>query len=197
MAIVEASHKVRTITAIYDTDKKEIICYTYIPEEGENREDYDWYYPRKRERFFDTVQEARLYVEQHQNELRAQFATVKAFLEEMNCADKEHFGFKEEEYLGEGMTLINKSLGVDYWENEWRNESKKSSLLTSIARSRHFNVNGETINIDLVCRVEWLKDNRAILVMQDGHKVYTYSKTEYNVVVQMFGSNRSDRIING
>lgn len=194
MAIVETSHEVRTITAIYDTDKKEIICYTYVPEEGENQEDYDWYYPRKRERFFDTVQEARLYVEQHQNELRAQFATVKAFLEEMNCVDKEYFGFKEEEYLGEGMTLINKSLGVDYWENEWRNESKKASLLTSIARSRHFNVNGETIDIDLVSRVEWLKDKTARLIMQDGHKVYTHGEVEYYVVEQMFGSNRSNMV---
>ena len=86
----------------------------------------------------------------------------------------------------------------DFWEKRRKNAEKESGLFNSIARSRHFNVAGETINIDEVVRVLWHDNDdneKATLVMRDGHKVRTYSEPEYNVVVGMFGSNRSDRVI--
>ena len=63
----------------------------------------------------------------------------------------------------------------------------------TIARTHFFNVAGQTINLDEVVRIMWHKDEEATLVMRDGTKVKTYTEAEYAVVVDMYGSNRSDR----
>jgi hypothetical protein len=115
---------------------------------------------------------------------------VLDFIEEMDRIDTDYFKFKKEDYLGRYAKDDDPS-----WVRKERNEYRdEASLLNSIARSRHFNVNGETINIDEVVRVLWHKESQATLVMRDGHKVMTNNKAEYNVVIDMFGSNRSNMI---
>lgn len=189
MAVVEDSHKVSPITAMYDTEKQKVVCYKYQFENEEDDDD-EWFHFYDSERYFNTLQEANEYVAKRQEYLRSKFKEVKEFIEEMDRVDLDYFKFEKEEYLGR-YARENESPG--YIRRERDRYRAEASLLNSIARSRHFNVNGETINIDEVVRVMWHNEERATLVMRDGHEVRTYSKDEYIIVVDMFGSNRSDR----
>lgn len=187
MVVAESSHKVEPILAMYDTEKNEVVCYKYASE-NEDKNDDVWYPKYPREKYFNTIQEAREYIANRQEYLRGKFNEVLDFIEEMDRIDTDYFEFKKEDYLGRYAKDDDQSC-IRRARNEYRDEA---SLLTSIARSRHFNVNGETINIDEVVRVIWYKESRAVLVMRDGHKVMTNNKAEYNVVIDMFGSNRSN-----
>jgi hypothetical protein len=115
---------------------------------------------------------------------------VREFIEEMDRIDSDYFKFDKKEYLGR---YANDD--TPNWVRRERNEYRaEASLLNSIARSRHFNLNGETINIDEVVRVMWHKEDKATLVMRDGHEVTTCSEAEHTIVVDMFGSNRSEKV---
>ena len=188
MAVVESSHRVAPILAMYDTEKKEVVCYKYAFENEDDND--DWLHTYERERYFNTLQEANEYVAKRQEYLRSKFSEVKEFLEEMDCVDSDYFKFDKKEYLGR-YAEDNTPKWLRRERDAYRDEA---SLLKYIARSRHFNVNGETINIDEVVRVIWHKEDKATLVMRDGHKVTTFSEAEHDVVVDMFGSNRSERV---
>lgn len=183
MAVVEKSHRVMPIMAMYDTEKQEVICYKYI-------DDDDWYRKFDSERYFNTVQEANEYVAKRQEYLRSKFKEVLEFIDEMDCIDEEYFKFDPKDYLGKYANRDTSS----WYKDELKECKAKASLLSTIARSRHFNVNGETINIDKVVCVMWHGEYKATLVMSDGHEVKTNSIIEYRVVEEMFGSNRSGKI---
>ena len=191
MAVAESSHKVAPILAMYDTEKQEVVCYRYIYENDDDDDD-EWYHKYANEKYFNTLQEAHEYIAKRQKYLRDKFPEVLAFIKEMDQIDTDYFEFKKEDYLGR----YSRYNGDYDWIEKQRDEFRaEASLLNSIARSRHFNVNGETINIDEVVRINWHKDNKATLVMRDGHNVMTNNDAEYTVVVDMFGSNRSDRVV--
>ena len=191
MAVVEASHRVMPILAMYDTEKQEVVCYQYASENEDDNDD-EWYHTYKNERYFNTLQEANEYVAKRQEYLRSKFSEVREFIDEMDSVDSDYFKFDKEEYLGR----YAKDNTPDWLKRERDAYRAEASLLASIARSRHFNVNGETINIDEVVHIMWHDEDKATLVMRDGHKVTTFSDAEYTVVVDMFGSNRSDRVCN-
>ena len=190
MAVVEPSHRVMPIMAMYDTEKQEVVCYQYVTDNDDDDDDDEWYNNSKYYIFFNTLQEAKEYVAKRQEYLRSKFSEVLEFIREMDRVDKECFKFDKKEYLG------------DYAESDYNDWTRKqrdkyqaeASLLRSIVRTRHLNINGETINIDEVKYVLWHKDKKATICMNDGHTVETYSDVEFNVVEDMFGSNRSGRI---
>ena len=191
MAVVEASHRVMPILAMYDTEKQEVVCYQYASENEEDKDD-EWYKTYTSERYFNTLQEANEYVAKRQEYLRSKFSEVREFIEEMDHVESDYFKFDKEEYLGR----YAEDNSPDWLIRKRDAYRAEASLLTSIARSRHFNVNGETINIDEVVRIMWHDEDKATLVMRCGHEVTTFSDAEYTVVVDMFGSNRSDRVCN-
>ena len=190
MAVAESSHKVAPILAMYDTEKQKIVCYKYAYENDDDNDD-EWYHTYDNEKYFNTLQEAHEYIAKRQKYLRDKFPEVLAFIKEMDYIDRDYFEFNKKDYLGKY------SVDADYsWIKEQRDEFRDEAfLLKSIARSRHFNVNSETINIDEVVRINWHNDKKATLVMRDGHNVTTNNDAEYTVVVDMFGSNRSDRVV--
>jgi len=188
MAVVESSHRVAPILAMYDTEKQEVVCYQYAFENKDDNDD-EWYHPYPNEKYFNTLQEANEYISKRQEYLRSKFSEVREFIEEMDRVESDYFKFDKEEYLGR-YAKDNTNSWLRHERDEYRAEA---SLLNSIARSRHFNVNGETINIDEVVRVMWHEEDKATLVMRDGHEVTTFSEAEHTVVVDMFGSNRSNR----
>jgi hypothetical protein len=188
MAVVESSHRVAPILAMYDTEKQEVVCYQYAFENEENNDD-EWYHAYENERYFNTLQEANEYVAKRQEYLRSKFSEVMEFIDEMDRVDSNYFKFDKEEYLGD----YAKDDTPNWLRRERDAYRAEASLLNSIARSRHFNVNGETINIDEVVRVMWHEEDKATLVMRDGHEVTTFIEAEHIVVVDMFGSNRSKR----
>ena len=186
MAVVESSHRVAPILAMYDTEKQEVVCYKYAYENEEDNDD-EWYHPYPNEKYLNTLQEANEYVANRQEFLRSKFKEVKAFIEEMDRIDTDYFKFEKSEYLGR----YAEDTTPEYVRNSRDAYQAEASLLSSIARSRHFNVNGETINIDEVVRIFWHNGKKATLVMRDGHVVTTNSEAEYTIAIDMFGSNRS------
>jgi hypothetical protein len=188
MAVAESSHRVAPILAMYDTEKQEVVCYQYAFE-NEDDNDGEWYHQYPNEKYFNTLQEANEYISKRQEYLRSKFSEVREFIYEMDNVESDYFKFDKEEYLGR----YAKNDTPNWVKRERDAYRAEASLLNSIARSRHFNVNGETINIDEVVRVMWHKEDKATLVMRGGHEVTTFSEAEYTIVVDMFGSNRSDR----
>jgi hypothetical protein len=73
MAVVESSHRVAPILAMYDTEKQEVVCYQYAFENEENNDD-EWYHAYENERYFNTLQEANEYVAKRQEYLRSKFS---------------------------------------------------------------------------------------------------------------------------
>jgi hypothetical protein len=173
---------------MYDTEKQEVVCYQYAFE-NEDDNDGEWYHQYPNEKYFNTLQEANEYISKRQEYLRSKFSEVREFIYEMDNVESDYFKFDKEEYLGR----YAKNDTPNWVKRERDAYRAEASLLNSIARSRHFNVNGETINIDDVVRVMWHKEDKATLVMRGGHEVTTFSEAEYTIVVDMFGSNRSDR----
>ena len=191
MWLMETTLCVKQIVAIFDVEKKQVVCYQYVNEDGTTDEDDDWMHVYEGETFYNTEAEAKETRLRKIDELKAKMKTCLDFIQEMDRINpSEDFEFKREDYLGRYAHDRSES---DYWEKRRKNAEKEASLFNTIARSRHFNVAGQTIDIDEVVRVMWHDNEEATLVMRDGMKVKTYSEPEYNVVVGMFGSNRSDR----
>ena len=192
MWLMESSLSVKQIVALFDMEKKQVVCYQYCNDDGTCDEDDDWMHVYEGETFYNTEADAKEAQQRRYDEAREKMKTCMALIKELDRIEAtDDFDFKREDYLGNHAHDISES---DYWSKSRKNAEKEASLLASIARSRHFNVNGETINIDEVVRIMWHDEDKATLIMRDGHKVTTFSEVEYTVVTDMFGSNRSERV---
>ena len=191
MWLMESSLYVKQIVALFDMEKKQVVCYKYVNEDGTTDEDDDWMHVFEGETFYNTEADAKEAQQRKYDEAREKMKTCQELIKELDRIEvTDDFDFKREDYLGSHAHDKSES---DYWRKLRNNAEKEASLLASIARSRHFNVAGQTINIDEVVRIMWHEDEEATLIMRDGTKVKTYTKAEYAVVVDMFGINRSDR----
>ena len=191
MWLMETTLCVKQIVALFDVEKKQVVCYQYVNEDGTTDEYDDWMHVYEGETFYNTEAEAKETRLRKIDELKEKMKTCLAIIQEIDGINpSEDFDFKREDYLGRHAHDESEN---DYWRKRRKNAEKEASLLTTIARTRFFNVAGQTINLDEVVRVLWHENAEATLVMRDGTKVKTYSEPEYNVVVGMFGSNRSDR----
>lgn len=180
------------VVAIYDTEKQEVITDRYTNDDGNEDESDDWMRVYDGERFFATRQEAEVHRRERISQAREKMNTCRALIEELDrIASQDDFQFEKSDYLGDYAPEDRKG----YWYGEYQEAKDEMSLLCTIARGGYFNVNGETVRLADVSRVLWHDNKKATLVMADGHKVTTYGKTEYQVVVDMFGSNRSDRVV--
>ena len=188
MWLVEKGLCLKQVIALYDYDEGKVLVNQYASEDGE--EDTEWYTPLDGEMFFNTESDAREYRQMRYKEVREK---AKACLELVNelrhIESQDDFDWNRKDFLG----VFARDNGEADWRRKERLRVKEEvSLLASIARSRHFNVNGQTINIDEVGRLEWNSDQTVTLYYcNDIHKVTTRTEAEYNVVVYMFGSNRS------
>ena len=191
MWLMESSLKVKQIVALFDMEKKQVVCYQYCNDDGTCDEDDDWMHVYEGETFYNTEADAKEAQQRRYDEAREKMKTCMALIKELDRIEAtDDFDFKPEDYLG---GYARDEAESDYYKKRRMNAEKEASLLASIARSRHLNVAGQTINLDEVVRIMWHKDEEATLVMRDGTKVKTYTEAEYAVVVDMYGSNRSDR----
>ena len=193
MWLMENSLKVKQIVALFDIEKKKVVCYQYCNDDGTCDEDYDWTHVFDGETFYNTEADAKEAQQRKYDEAREKMKTCKALIEELDKIEAtDDFDFKRKDYLGGYACDVSES---DYWSRRRQKAEKEASLLTTIARTHFFNVAGQTINLDEVVRIMWHEEEEATLVMRDGTKVKTYTEAEYAVVVDMYGSNRSDQYI--
>lgn len=188
MWLVETGLCLKQVIALYDTEEGKVLVNQYASEDGE--EDTEWFSPYKGEMFFNTESDAREYRQKRYEEVRAKAKACLELVNELRSIEsQEDFEWNQEDFLG----VFARNRNETDWRRKERERVKEEvSLLASIARSRHFNVNGQTINIDEVGRLEWHSGQTVTLYYcNDIHKVTTRTEAEYNVVVYMFGSNRS------
>ena len=194
MWLMECSLNVRQIVALFDMEKKQVVCYQYCNDDGTYDEDDGWSHVYEGETFYNTEADAKEAQQRKYDETREKMKTCLALIKELERVEAtDDFDFKREDYLGRYAHAKEES---DYWAVRRRNSEEEASLLTTIARTHFFNVAGQTINLDEVVRILWHEEHdeeSATLVMRDGTKVKTYTKAEYDVVVDMYGSNRSGR----
>ena len=191
---MECSLNVRQIVALFDMEKKQVVCYQYCNDDGTYDEDDGWSHVYEGETFYNTEADAKEAQQRKYDETREKMKTCLALIKELERVEAtDDFDFKREDFLGRYAHVGEES---DYWAVRRKNSEKEASLLATIARTHFFNVAGQTINLDEVVRILWHDDHdeeSATLVMRDGTKVNTYTKAEYDVVVDMYGSNRSGR----
>ena len=193
MWLIENSLKMKQIVALFDIAKKQVVCYRYCNDDGTYDEDDDWMHVFEGETFYNTESDAKEAQQRKYDEAREKMKTCKALIKELDqIGVTDDFDFKPEDYLGHYAHNRKQS---EFWSERRRKAEKEASLLTTIARTHFFNVAGQTINLDEVVCIMWHKEEEATLVMRDGTKVKTYTEAEYAVVVDMYGSNRSDQYI--
>ena len=194
MWLMESSLNVKQIVALFDMEKKQVVCYQYCNDDGTCDEDDDWMHVYEGETFYNTEADAKEAQQRKYDETREKMKTCLALIKELDRIEPtDDFDFKREDFLGRYAHAKEES---DYWAVSRKNSEKEASLLATIARTHFFNVAGQTINLDEVVRILWHEEHdeeSATLVMRDGTKVKTYTKPEYDVVVDMYGSNRSGR----
>ena len=178
MWLLEYSLEVRKVTALYDTEKGKVICNQYCENVGE----VEWYAPFQCEQFFDNEDEAFEARDKRIEELREKMKTCRELINDFETIQPcDDFEFEPSDYLGDPLAAELNEIG---------SLREKIRLLIPIARSRQFNVNGMTINIDKVEYVLW-NHKKATLYMDSGQQVTTHSEAEYFVVKKIFGDNIS------
>lgn len=189
MWLVESDLTISQVIAICDDKEKTTVCYTYNNENSGE----DWFRPRNYEKTFNTEQEAIEYKHTRAKEIRKMAEECQKMVNEledlMGCDLGDGKDLERKDYLGGLANAINNNDG--YWHDMYYREKTRSSLLATAVRSRHLNMSAETIDINEVIRVKWISDDIAELVMRDGHTVRTHGDTEYGIVEDLFGSNRS------
>ena len=190
MWLIESSLGMKQIVALFDMEKKKVVCYRYCNDDGTCDEDDDWVRVYDGDSFYNTEADAKEAQQRMYDEAREKMKTCRALIKELDLIEPtDDFTFKRDDYLGSYAD----DEEDDYWTKRRRNAEKEASLLTTISRSRFFNVSGQTINLDEVVRVLWHKGEEATLVMRDGTEVKTSTEVEYAVVADMYGDNRSDK----
>lgn len=193
MWLLEGSLSVKQIVVLFDMGKHRVVCYRYCNEDGTCDESDDWHHVYESDSFYNTEADAKEAQQRRYDEALEKMKMCKALIKELDRIEAtDDFAFEPEDYLGDYAHAGEEN---DYWGNRRRKAEKELSLMITIARSRFFNVAGQTINLDEVVRILWHKEAEATLVMRDGTKVKTDTEAEYAVVVDLYGENRSDKYI--
>ena len=182
MFAVESSHNIIEILAQYDTEKHEVICYYDINDES-------WYGRLDGERYFATRQQAEDYRTNRQAQLRAKFAEVKEFVEEMDNISPEFFNFDEKEFFGDCATLGRAS--NCNWYKEYKAADKQRDILIFCLRKGYLNINGISFRLEDVDHIEWYSSKAEIYLIDSGRIVNTADEDEFELIQLIFGRNLS------
>lgn len=182
MFVVESSHNIKEILAQYDTEKQEVICYY-------DTEDEEWYGRIDGEHYFATRQQAEDYRTNRQEQLRAKFAEVKEFVEEMNKINPEIFKFDEKEFLGD-YAILGWSQKCS-WYKEYKNADKRADILLYCVRSGYLNINGVSFRLDDVDYIKWYGSKAEIYLIDSGKIIDTADEDEFELIKLIFGRNLS------
>lgn len=179
MYVVEASHYISEVLAMYDTEKKEVL---YYEQEGEV------YKPFKYEKYFATRQQAEDYRTKHQAELRAKFPEIRAFVEEMRNVEKAYFSFDEQEFFGLcarfGRNLVT-------WRKEYERELKRAKIFRECVRTGYLNINAHSFRPADVEYIKWYDEKAELHLKDSDYTIETADADEYELILDIFGPNRS------
>ena len=190
MWIVESNLEVSKVMAIYDLENKKVVANQYIDEEtGMENEGDDLFRPREFETFHDTEAQAMEYRKRMIDSLGEKIKNCEALVKRLDKIGVEKFGFKDEDYLGQHAD------DADYWIEEYSKTNVALKKYRTFIQTRFININARHIKYDEVIRVEWLENRKAMLVTKDCEDVTTSSDEEYDFIKDIFGANKSDRVL--
>ena len=183
---VDSLHEIDPVSALYDTEKQEVITYQY-------EDDNDFYTLIDGQKMFSTKTEAETYVELHKAYLISKMAEVKSLLEEMDyLKDSDDFQFSRKDYLpGTIIADFNESFYNNYW---------KSRMVISILRvaigQRMLCIAGDSVPIDRVNKVCWYDDRAELYLEGDNRQLplVTTDSSEMEAVEVLFGDNVSGKV---
>lgn len=179
MFVVEASHYISEVLAMYDTDKKEVL---YYEQEG------DVYKPNEKERYFATRQQAENYRANRQAQLRAKFQEIRAFVEEMSDVEKEYFPFEEKEFFGKFARMGGCHVS---WREDYQREVKRAKIFRECVRTGYLNINAHSFRPADVEYIKWYDENAELHLKDSGYPIETADADEYELILDIFGPNRS------
>ena len=183
---VGSNHEIDPVSALYDTEKQEIITYQY-------EDDNDFYTLIDGQKMFSTKTEAETYVELHKAYLISKMAEVKSLLEEMDhLRESEDFQFSRKDYLpGTIIADFNESFYNDYWK------SRVVIYILSVAiEKRMLCIAGDSVPLDRVNKVCWYDDRAELYLEGDNQRLplVTTDSTEMEAVKVLFGGNVSGKV---
>ena len=179
MFVVEASHNISEVLAMYDTEKKEVL---YYEQEG------DVYKRFKNEKYFATRQQAEDYRTNRQAELRAKFPEIRAFVEEMYNVKKEYFNFEEQEFFGR-CARIDRYYAS--WRKEYERELKRAKIFRECVSTGYLNINAHSFRPADVEYIKWYDEKAELHLKDSGYPIETADADEYELILDIFGPNRS------
>lgn len=179
MFVVEASHNISEILAMYDTEKKEVL---YYEQEGEV------YKRLENEKYFATRQLAENYRTKHQAELRAKFPEIRAFVEEMDNVIEEYFNFDEQEFFGRCAHFGGYHAS---WRKEYERELKRAKIFRECVRTGYLNINAHSFRPADVEYIKWYDEKAELHLKDSGYHIETADADEYELILDIFGPNRS------
>ena len=192
MWIVESSLRVNKVMAIYDLENKKVIGYRDIYEETEMDDEHDVLYPPyPYETFHDTEAQALEYRKNKIDSLPEKMKTCKEIIKELDSVDLSNLGFKQSDYLGSHAEDEEEG----YWSKQHTKVSRELKKYKQFIQTSFISINARNIKYDEVVRVEWLGEWKARLVTRDGEEVTTSSDGEYEFIADIFGGNRSDKVL--
>ena len=180
MFVVEASHNISEVLAMYDTEKKEVL---YYEQEG------DVYKRYKNEKYFATRQQAEDYRTNRQAELRAKFPEIRAFVEEMQNVEKEYFNFDEQEFFG--LCAHFGRHNVLSWREDYQRELKRAKIFRECVRTGYLNINAHSFRPADVEYIKWYSEKAELHFKDSDYTIETADADEYELILDIFGPNRS------
>lgn len=191
MWLVESSLHVKKVMAFYDLENKKVIASRYIDEEtGMDDEDDELYPPYPYETFHDTEAQALEYRKNRIDSLPEKMKTCKELIKELDNIGVSELGFEPSDYLGH-----HADEEEGYWSKEHTKVSRQLRKYKQFVQTSFISINARNIKYDEVVRVEWLVGGKARLVTKDCEDVTTSSDDEYKFIEDIFGENRSDKIL--
>lgn len=180
---------IHSTTALYDTERQQVLSYVYADEE-----DYNYASPEDKDRFFETREQADEYIEVHQAELKAMMPRVKSFLDEMNDIEPtDDFQFEKSDYLPGNLIP-----SCGYYQKENRRLDQIIDILQVAIQQQMLCINGNTIPLAHIGRIAWYDEKAEIFYGKSSiglyNSVYTCCSAEFSAIRILFGRNISNRV---
>ena len=183
---VDCIHEIAPVSALFDTEKQELITYQY-------EDDDEFYILDEGEKAFCTKTEAETYVEERRAYLISKMAEVKSLLEEMDqLSGTCDFQFSREDYLPG--TIMENCKGSYY--DEYCNKKQVISILRVAIGQRILCIAGDSVPIDRVNKICWYRDHAELYLESDNRQLplVTTDSTEMEAVKVLFGGNVSNKV---
>lgn len=203
--MVSSSLDICKIIALRDNDEKGTVRRYFFKDRLKENDDpweHYWTDPGEFDKFFQTEGDAVNYRNELREELKAKMPEVNRYIRRMyEINPSKDFEFRREDYLA---WYANTDDSENY--DAYVETREMYNIIRDALRRGMLNINAESVKIDEIVAIKWNEERykngtkrggsrrTATLVMRDNHEVTTRKSSEYEIIKDLFGENRSDRV---